>query len=763
MLGASGWGGAGFAFRDWFVSGGFRDWFERSAASAAPRGVGIDDAESGVGEVVDVVERAAGQVGCGLGIEENLSARVSDDAIPGFRGLDFHDVLEAGAAAAGDTQPESGSFFRMLSEDLAQLGHGGGSQADHDGTEEVGLDGKWSGGQGPFLSFLTEIKRFSCLAMQKIKVMSEVLASQVAAGEVVERPASVVRELVENSIDAGAGRIDVLVRRGGTALIRVVDDGMGMGRDDALLCVERHATSKIRTSGDLAAIRTMGFRGEALPSIASVARFVLKTREREALHGTEVVVDGGQLVAVSDAGEAPGTQVEVRSLFYNVPARRKFLRAEATEFSHIEQQVRVHALAYPELAFSLTHDERLVFQLPGGSGLLERIRGLAGVEVAERLREIPETTEAGITVQGFLGEPGTSRSNRSLCYCFLNRRPVESAVFTMALRGAYGEALPRGQWPVAFLFIGIDPGEVDVNVHPAKREVRFRSSQAVQAALTSVCAAALQGRRAVPVPEPVPVVVPVARWVVPPEQRTLIPEPEQRALRHDWSDFPAAAVAAAAVAAGGGEGAPVEPAKAVAAVRKPAEVPFRMLSRLGEVYWLMEGEEGLVVLDCRAARERILYEEARARRSGEPLAGQILLSPITLQLAPREFDLLRPHLPALRRMGVGASEFGANTVMVDSLPPFWEADGSTAERISGLLADLREAGEPLTLRRLDDDAVAAAVARQAAKIPVPSDAAEARALVSSLLSCEMPYCCPDGNPTLIQISFQELARKFGRR
>jgi DNA mismatch repair protein MutL len=761
--GASGWGGAGFAFRDWFVSGGFRDWFERSAASAAPRGVGIDDAESGVGEVVDVVERAAGQVGCGLGIEENLSARVSDDAIPGFRGLDFHDVLEAGAAAAGDTQPESGSFFRMLSEDLAQLGHGGGSQADHDGTEEVGLDGKWSGGQGPFLSFLTEIKRFSCLAMQKIKVMSEVLASQVAAGEVVERPASVVRELVENSIDAGAGRIDVLVRRGGTALIRVVDDGVGMGRDDALLCVERHATSKIRTSGDLAAIRTMGFRGEALPSIASVARFVLKTREREALHGTEVVVDGGQLVAVSDAGEAPGTQVEVRSLFYNVPARRKFLRAEATEFSHIEQQVRVHALAYPELAFSLTHDERLVFQLPGGSGLLERIRGLAGVEVAERLREIPETTEAGITVQGFLGEPGTSRSNRSLCYCFLNRRPVESAVFTMALRGAYGEALPRGQWPVAFLFIGIDPGEVDVNVHPAKREVRFRSSQAVQAALTSVCAAALQGRRAVPVPEPVPVVVPVARWVVPPEQRTLIPEPEQRALRHDWSDFPAAAVAAAAVAAGGGEGAPVEPAKAVAAVRKPAEVPFRMLSRLGDVYWLMEGEEGLVVLDCRAARERILYEEARARRSGEPLAGQILLSPITLQLAPREFDLLRPHLPALRRMGVGASEFGANTVMVDSLPPFWEADGSTAERISGLLADLREAGEPLTLRRLDDDAVAAAVARQAAKIPVPSDAAEARALVSSLLSCEMPYCCPDGNPTLIQISFQELARKFGRR
>jgi DNA mismatch repair protein MutL len=622
------------------------------------------------------------------------------------------------------------------------------------------MDGECSGEQGAFLSFLTEIKRFSCLVMQKIKVMPEVLASQVAAGEVVERPASVVRELVENSIDAGAGRIDVLVRRGGMALIRVVDDGAGMGRDDALLCVERHATSKIRTSGDLAAIRTMGFRGEALPSIASVSRFVLRTRERESLHGTEVLVDGGQMVAVTDAGEAPGTQVEVRSLFYNVPARRKFLKAESTEFSHIEQQVRVHALAYPELAFSLTHDERLVFQLPGSSALLERIRGLAGVEVAERLREIPETREGGITVRGFLGEPGTSRSNRSLCYCFLNRRPVESAVFTMALRGAYGEALPRGQWPVAFLFIEIDPGEVDVNVHPAKREVRFRHGQMVQAALTSVCAAVLQGRRPQPWAEPAPVVVPEARWVVPPSQPALIPEPEQRALRHDWSEIPATA---AALETSGGEKGAVERREPREVARVPVAVPFRMLERLGEVYWLMEGEEGLVVLDCRAARERILYEEARARRAGEPVAGQALLSPITLQLAPREFDLLRPHLPALRRMGVGAAEFGANTVMVDSLPPFWEADGSTAELISALLADIQEAGERFSVRRLDDDAVAAAVARQAAKVPVPSDPLAARALTSALLSCEMPYCCPDGNPTLIQISFQELARKFGRR
>ena len=252
--------------------------------------------------------------------------------------------------------------------------------------------------------------------MQKIKVMPDTLASQVAAGEVVERPASVVKELLENSIDAGAGRVDILVRRGGTALIRVVDDGMGMGREDAAMSLERHATSKLRTSGDLAAIRTMGFRGEALPSIASVSRFVLRTREHGAVSGTEVVVDGGRLVGVADAGEAPGTQIEVRSLFYNVPARRKFLKSEATEFSHIEQVVRVHALAHPEMAFSLTHDERLVFQLPGGSELRERIAGLAGLEVAERLREVVEVERGGLTVRGYLGEPGMMRSNRALLH-----------------------------------------------------------------------------------------------------------------------------------------------------------------------------------------------------------------------------------------------------------------------------------------------------------------------------------------------------------
>jgi DNA mismatch repair protein MutL len=607
--------------------------------------------------------------------------------------------------------------------------------------------------------------------MQKIKVMPDTLASQVAAGEVVERPASVVKELLENSIDAGAGRVDILVRRGGTALIRVVDDGMGMGREDAAMSLERHATSKLRTSGDLAAIRTMGFRGEALPSIASVSRFVLRTREHGAVSGTEVVVDGGRLVGVADAGEAPGTQIEVRSLFYNVPARRKFLKSEATEFSHIEQVVRVHALAHPEMAFSLTHDERLVFQLPGGSELRERIAGLAGLEVAERLREVVETECGGLTVRGFLGEPGMMRSNRALLHTFLNRRPVESPVFVHALRGAYAEALPRGAWPVAFLFIGIDPAEVDVNVHPAKREVRFRDGGGVQAALMEVCGEVLRRRVVVAVPEvPEVGVQPVARWRVAPEQPVLIPAAEQHALRRDWSAMevrveraPVEREMEVGREMERGEEASVVETVEVPVAREPVAVPFRMLDRLGEGYWLMESEEGLVVLDCRAARERILYEAARARRRDEPVETQVLLAPITMVLSPREFDSLQPHLGTLRRMGVGVSEFGANTLMIDSLPPFFRADGEAAALVSSLMAELRVAGERAPQRRLDDDVVAAAVARHAARVPVPADAEAARELAAELLGCEMPYCCPEGHPTMIQISFQELGRKFGKR
>ncbi|MDB6133348.1 MAG: mutl: dna mismatch repair protein mutl [Verrucomicrobiales bacterium] len=679
--------------------------------------------------------------------------------------------------------------------------------------------------------------------MAIIQVLSDLLASQVAAGEVVERPASVVKELVENSLDARAATISVLARRGGSALLRVVDDGMGMDREDAVACLQRHATSKIRTSGDLAAIITKGFRGEALPSIASVSKFTLSTRQAGALTGTRVTVEGGTVTEVCDAGDAPGTQVEVRQLFYNMPARRKFLRSEDTEFSHIEQQVRVQALAHPEVGFRLTRDDRCLFHLPPGGQLLERIAGLAGAELTERLLEITDMERGPVRVSGFIGEAGLLRSTRSLQFTFLNRRPVESPVFTQALRGGYGEALPRGQSPVVFLRVEIDPAAVDVNVHPAKREVRFRHGLAVQGALTEILQETLRrgrafrttvslavpdrlpgsgdgadagstaggrpptpvsgghhlggspgpspsqeafengsrplagaeldpdlNRRSAPSGRPMTTPVPVPRWQPPAVQPALIPVEGEHVSpggngaggASSAGPHPENAAAPCNGTAQGGVPAPPPP-DASDAVAVEGKVPeFRVTSLLGGQYVVMESAEGLVLMDHRAAWERVLFEEALDRASRQGTGSQALLTPLTVPLSPREFDFLKPWMPALRRMGLGVEEFGPNTVMVDSLPPFWKSDGETPALLSALLDDLRHAGDRAPARRLDEESIAAAVARQAARRQAPQSVEQAEELVRRLLACGMPYCCPVGRPTIIQLSFQELARKFGR-
>src|SRR5438067_12918823 len=310
--------------------------------------------------------------------------------------------------------------------------------------------------------------------MSRIKLLPETVASQVAAGEVVERPASVVKELVENSIDAGATSIEVGIQRGGISRIRVVDDGCGMDRDDALLSLERHATSKIASAADLTAITTLGFRGEALPSIASVSRFRLTTREAGAVAGTEILVNGGRIETVRDGGEAPGTQVEVRSLFYNVPARRKFLRSETTETRNIEHQIHLQAIGHPEIGFSLMRDDRILFQLPATATLGDRIRDLYGVELLQRLVEVHGVAPRKIQIAGFIGQAGLSRQTRTQQLIFVSGRAIESGLITSAIREGYHTALMKGQYPVTFLFLDLDPAAVDVNVHPTKREVRFR-------------------------------------------------------------------------------------------------------------------------------------------------------------------------------------------------------------------------------------------------------------------------------------------------
>ncbi|MCB1229021.1 MAG: DNA mismatch repair endonuclease MutL [Verrucomicrobiae bacterium] len=628
--------------------------------------------------------------------------------------------------------------------------------------------------------------------MGKIRLLSDALASQVAAGEVVERPASVVKELVENSLDAGASTIEIAVQRGGIALIRVVDDGSGMNRDDALMCVERHATSKIRTKDDLAAIGTLGFRGEALPSIASVSKFRLATREPGALTGTEVLINGGKMAAVKDCGEPPGTQIEVRSLFFNIPARRKFLRTENTEFSHLEQTVRVQALAHPEVRFALVRNDRLVFQLPATKDGRDRIRGLAGADLAGRLLEVPKQTHHGVTVSGFIGPPGMGRSDRKQMLTFLNGRPVEAAMLTYALREGYHTALMKGQYPVTFLFLETDPGAVDVNVHPAKREVRFHDGNSVRDAVITAVSDTLTRQMRRPVSgvgltgaeKPMPVPVPARA-----EQHELIPESEQRSLRKDWSDLASVPRPSLPGIEVGSSSSSVSEERGLSPRPDPVESPettekapveeieeraepdietapkaedFRLLGVLGKLYVLLEGKEGLVLMDQHAAHERVLFEEMRRRMETEGVPTQALLVPLTVELAPRDFDLVSQNLETLAKLGVSAEPFGGNTLKIDALPTFLKSDDP--ERfIHQVIDELRGASRQTSKMRLGEDMVATTVCRHAVKANDPLHSAELDKLLRDLLVCEMPYCCPHGRPTLIQISYAELERKFGRR
>lgn len=642
--------------------------------------------------------------------------------------------------------------------------------------------------------------------MAKIRILPDALASQVAAGEVVERPAALVRELVENSLDAGATHIEVHAQRGGIAMIRIVDDGSGMDREDAMLCLERHATSKIRTKEDLGAIHTFGFRGEALPSIASVSRFRLATREKSALVGTEIEVNGGKLVGVRDHGGAPGTVIEARSLFFNVPARRKFLRTENTEFAHVEQQLRLHAIANPQTAFTLTHNGELVLHLPATRDMLERIRGLVGDELASRLLKVEETTVQGVTVSGYIGGPGMSRSNRQMQTTYLNGRPIESASISYGLREGYHTALMKGQYPVTFLFIQMDPHAFDVNVHPAKKEVRFHDGHSVRDAISRCVSHTLENAAklptghaparampAAPAAARVPLVpdsrqeqfaMPVAvssaplRNIAPAPATTPASTPRTQpaapAVSHRVADVleriaaarttpaiePQAPEAAAPAEASEQEEPQPSPAPAKA---EPAEPPeYRIIGVLQKLYVLMEGKEGLVLMDQHAAHERVNFEKFRRAIESGGVPCQRLLLPVTLQTTPRDADLLRQNLPSLNRLGIEIEPFGPNIFKVETLPSFLKTDDPAAW-LDQVIEELSSLSTKSSSLRLSEDAIATIACRASVKSNDVLSIPEMQALLKDLFACEMPYCCPHGRPTLVQISTSELERKFGRR
>jgi DNA mismatch repair protein MutL len=614
--------------------------------------------------------------------------------------------------------------------------------------------------------------------MSRIRLLPETVASQVAAGEVVERPASIVKELIENSIDAGARKIDTVIRRGGISLVRVIDDGCGMDRDDALLSLERHATSKIRSAGDLQAVATLGFRGEALPSIASVSRFRLTTREDDAVAGTEIVINGGKIDIVRDGGEAPGTQVEVRSLFYNLPARRKFLRSENTESRNIEHQIHLQAIGHSQIGFSLLRDDRMLFQLPAAVTLGDRIRDLYGIKLLEQLVEVNGTPSFNVRIDGFIGQAGLSRQTRTQQLAFVNGRAIESAFLTTAIREGYRTALMKGQYPVTFLFIKLDPAAVDVNVHPAKREVRFRDPTAVREAIVRSIQQTLErGRVAWQEKFRGPVIAPAAV----PEQEApdLKLRPEVAAPRETHRELPHLGPTVAGVVEPGharvldtaGHAHRLQIPRADStddahALQRSQQIAaqqqFQIIGVLSKLYVLMENADGLVLVDQHAAHERILFEELRRRMEEQGVPTQKLLLPHTFDVPPRDSDWIERNISILQKMGIGIESFGPGTFKIDSLPGFLNVS-DPAQFMRKVIDDLKSAGNNTSPMRLGEEMIAKTVCRHAVKANDPLRYPEIEKLIRDLLECNLPYCCPHGRPTMIQISLTELEKKFGRK
>ncbi len=595
--------------------------------------------------------------------------------------------------------------------------------------------------------------------MGRIKLLSDVLASQVAAGEVVERPASVVKELMENSIDAGARSIEVRIRRGGISLIRVVDDGAGMERDDALLALERHATSKISSAADLVSVQTLGFRGEALPSIASVARFRLTTREPAAVVGTEIVVNGGRIETVRDGGEAPGTQIEVRSLFYNVPARRKFLRAEATEERNVDHQFSLQALAHPAIGFTLLRNDKLARQLPPVATLRDRIRDLYGPALLTDLLEVVPNEKRTVRVGGWIGHAGVGRQTRAQQFAFVNGRAVESPVVNAALREGYHTALMRGQYPVTFLFLDLEAKEVDVNVHPAKREVRFRDPARVRESVVEAIRRTLESARGTwqqqfqsPPAGAVAVSLPVSATPAH-ALSTATPTPDEGAILVDGGQQDS----------GDNVGVRLPPARYRSEHNGGGKgQSFQIIGVLNKLYVLMENTEGLVLVDQHAAHERILFEELRRRMEEEGVISQRLLLPQVFSVPSRDGEWIERNAATLEKMGIGLEQFGRDSFRLESLPAFLKV-GDAASFLREIIDELRETSRSSSPLRLGEDMIAKTVCRHAVKANDALSYAEIEKLIRDLLACELPYCCPHGRPTMIQISHAELEKKFGRK
>ena len=604
-----------------------------------------------------------------------------------------------------------------------------------------------------------------------IHILPEQVASQIAAGEVVERPASAVKELVENSLDAGAGRIDVTIERGGCARFAVADDGCGMSREDAILALRRHATSKIRSGADLVAIRTLGFRGEALAAIASVARMTLRTRSAGAA-AVELAAVGGEIEEIRDSAAAQGTLIDVRDLFFNTPARLKFLKTVATEQGAIAEAIQRVALANHRVAFSLIADGRVLFDLPRSASPLERVRQLFGVKLAERMLGFEGGREP-VRVRGLATMSQESFASARMIFTFVNGRVVRDKLLARAITQAYQTLLPRGRYPAVVLFVELRHEEVDVNVHPMKTEVRFRNSGAVFEAVYHALRERLSNQSEAAQDQVADAAVPVAAASVDtaatlgraPESNFSAPaidaaRAEPRALR--LVPDPARSIATQR-ALGLGFAAAADPVRADA--HPEAGVPmYSQLRVLGQIfagYIALESDEGMLLVDQHAAHERVTFEKLRAELRAGGVRIQALLVAATLELNPARAAQIHGAIPELRAMGFEVESFGPSSLVLKGTPAVFGPEGG-ARLLSDMIdsigdAPIRAGGEAAFENLLKQLACHGSV-----RVGRVLETAEIHALLAELDRTEFKTNCPHGRPVHIRFARGQIERMFRR-
>lgn len=617
--------------------------------------------------------------------------------------------------------------------------------------------------------------------MSIIRILPEDVSNRIAAGEVIERPASVVKELMENALDAGATAITVSIEKAGKKLISITDDGRGMDGDDALLCFEPHATSKITCLEDMDKISTMGFRGEALPSIASVSRFRLKTRRSEELEGNEVIIEGSRFINSSPAGCAPGTEMTVRDLFYNTPARRKFLRSDTTEEKHIIDMFSQIAMAHHQIFFELVVDGVKVISSPGDNDLLPRIQTIFGKTMKDNLMPL-NFEKAGIKISGYIAKHGFTKKSRKDQRTYINNRPVEALSIFRGLKNGYESLVMKGCFPPVILFLDMAPERVDFNVHPAKREVRFREAGLVANLITDAIRETLRHAVAptVSFPKELPFhtilsgasvnytpgdkeqqILPDLQNEPPPQanfhphEKSLNPLPEivpeiNMSSPDSLQEIPAPPPVSQTETHPAG---PSEPAIT-------RETKFGILAFLDDTYILASAESGLVIIDQHAAHERILFEKLIDNNKLPGSTSQKLLLPITLELSRSEIQFLRKNTEPFHELGFEVEPFGQNTIIIHAIPSSFPIDEAATLFADVLSTTVDE--ENLT-GRVDKAEIAKIACSKAVKAHDILTMTEAEALIQQMNQCQLPYSCPHGRPTIISISYKELEKRFGRK